>query len=155
MVSHSLIASDVTSAMFVERTIAKKSLGNLTLLLCNSWVIVVVAAWGQYENDQGPILSTTVPIEWCYSLIASDVTAAMFVERTIANKSFGNLTLLLCKPWATCFGTNMDVSSRACNQRMAQRKSIQTSDRKVVGLTPPRELFDFCPEYPSRGHHQK
>ena len=36
------------------------------------------------------------------SLIAADVTAAMLVERTIAKKSFGDLTLLLnyllCKP---------------------------------------------------------
>ena len=32
-----------------------------------------------------------------YSLIASDVTAAMLMERTIEKKSFGNLTLLLCK----------------------------------------------------------
>ena len=30
-----------------------------------------------------------------YSLIVPDVTAAMLVERTIAKKSFGNLTLLL------------------------------------------------------------
>ena len=32
-----------------------------------------------------------------YSLIASDVTAAILVERTIEEKSFGNLILLLCK----------------------------------------------------------
>ena len=30
----SLIADNVTAAMLVERTIAKTSLGNLTLLLC-------------------------------------------------------------------------------------------------------------------------
>ena len=35
--------------------------------------------------------------EVTYSLIAADVTAAMLVERTIAKKPFGNLTLLLCK----------------------------------------------------------
>ena len=29
-----------------------------------------------------------------YSLIAPDIMAALFVERTIAKKSFGNLTLL-------------------------------------------------------------
>ena len=55
------------------------------------------------------------------SLIAADVRAAMLVERTIAKKSFGNLTLLLCKPCATffyCFGTNMAVLSSECNHRM-------------------------------------
>ena len=32
-----------------------------------------------------------------YSLITPDVTAAVLMERTIAKKSFGNLTLLLFK----------------------------------------------------------
>ena len=48
----------------------------------------------------------------------------MLVERTMAKKSFGNLTLLLCKTWTTfcyCFGTNMAVLSRECNQRIVLR----------------------------------
>ena len=35
------------------------------------------------------------------SFIAPDVSAAMLVERTMAKKSFGNLTLLLCKTQGT------------------------------------------------------
>ena len=60
------------------------------------------------------------------SLIAPNVTAAMLVERTTANKSFGNLILLLCKTWAAffyCFGTNVAVLSRECNQRIVRTRS--------------------------------
>ena len=42
-----------------------------------------------------------------YSLIADDVMATMLVERTIAKKSFGNLTLLLCKTWAIFFSKDL------------------------------------------------
>ena len=60
------------------------------------------------------------------SLIAPNVTAAMLVERTTANKSFGNLILLLCKTGAAffyCFGTNVAVLSRECNQRIVRTRS--------------------------------
>ena len=36
-----------------------------------------------------------------YSLIVPDVTVAMLMERTIAKKSFWNLTVLFCKTWGT------------------------------------------------------
>ena len=45
-------------------------------------------------------------------MIAPDVIAVFLVERKIAKRSFGNLTLLMCKTLATffsCFGTNMAV----------------------------------------------
>ena len=54
-------------------------------------------------------------------LITRDITSAMLVERTIAEKCFRNLSLLLHKIWATffyCFGTNMAVLSGECNERI-------------------------------------
>ena len=88
------------AAMLVPAT---KSSGNLTLLLCKRFLLFSLknmAVDHVSENQQ------------LHSLIAPDVTAAILVERTVAKKSFGNLTLLLCKIWATffyCFGTNMAV----------------------------------------------
>ena len=85
-----------------------------------------------------------------YSFIASDITAAMLVERTIAKKSFGNLTLLLCKTWATffhCFGTNMAFLPCACNAR-----KTHTSNTRCFSLKanqdckyPNRFLADIVP----------
>ena len=46
-------------------------------------------------HKMAAIHTKTIPAKT--SLISHHVTAAMLVERTIAKKSFGNLTLLLCK----------------------------------------------------------
>ena len=64
-----------------------------------------------------------------------DVTAAMLVGRKTAKKSFGNLSLLLCKTCAAffyCFGTNMAVLSRECNQRI--RKLLWKNSDGVILL---------------------
>ena len=47
-VLHSLIVPDVTAAMFVERTIAEKSLGNLILLLCK--ISATLLFWHQFRS---------------------------------------------------------------------------------------------------------
>ena len=44
----------------------------------------------KFVSPRGHVISSI-------SLITPDVTETMLVERTIAKKSFGNLTLLLCK----------------------------------------------------------
>ena len=77
--SSPLIASDVTAAMLVERTIAKISLYynaklelHFSIVLAPTWPSYHVSAITlRYGNNSSP-------------LIASDVTAAMFVKRTIA-----------------------------------------------------------------------
>lgn len=65
-----------------------------------------------------------IPQNIFHSLIIPDTIAALLVERTMAKKSFGNLTLFYCRTWATfchCFGTNMAVLSCECNQRIVSR----------------------------------
>ena len=57
----------------------------------------------------------------CSSFDCTGRHGAMLLERAIAKKSSGNLTLLLRKIWATffyCFGTNMAALSRAWGQNL-------------------------------------
>ena len=119
------------ASCIIKEPIAPPSENTIILFVCPlkfCTSIVFVSSWDHSKSQEkletmlmqnlaGQTKSIMVFSEvayFRYSLIASDVTAAILVERTIEEKSFGNLILLLCKSWATffyCFGTNMAVLS--------------------------------------------